>query len=293
MFHIRDLLSAAKNCAELRRRTEDLETKTEYLHLEVSKLRSLVRYLAAERIHDLPLLQQTMDSFDFQWQGSVSVGWTPKEVESIKQTVAQYTDLDSTWFSGKRVLDAGCGSGRFSYAMASMGAEVTAVDQSASAVARAAEVCAGLPANFRQHNLLEPLPFTEGFDLVWSFGVLHHTGDTYRALQNIVHFVKPGGYLFLMLYGEPTFSDLGSFAYYIEVENMRRDTTAMTFDQRHEHIIKLKGKNAGGWFDAVSPIINDTYSFHEIQLWLKGLGFSDIRRTVDHPSHHVVARKNG
>lgn len=47
-----------------------------------------------------------------------------------------------------------------------------------------------------------------------------------------------------------------------------------------------------GYFDAISPEINDLYRWDEIIGWLKSAGFEDIKRTLsDHPNHHVIARK--
>ncbi|QEE18732.1 class I SAM-dependent methyltransferase [Youhaiella tibetensis] len=273
-----------------------LRYESDYLQLEVSRLRSLVRYLTADIIHDLPMQRQTKDSFDYQWGHTDDGSWIdnhPEIREREPRLVCQYSGLPRDWFTGKTVLDAGCGSGRFSWAMASMGALVTALDQSASGVDHTRRACAefGDRVVVRQHDLTRPIDLSSTFDLVWSFGVLHHTGNTYGAFSNIASLVKPGGYIFLMLYGEPTGRDSGEFAYYTEVESLRRHTSVMSFDDRLKFLQGLKGDQAGGWFDAVSPEINDTYSFYEIQLWLQRAGFGDIRRTMDHASHHVIARK--
>jgi SAM-dependent methyltransferase len=49
------------------------------------------------------------------------------------------------------------------------------------------------------------LPFSVGtFDLVWSWGVLHHTGDIERAVQEVRRVLKPGGEARLMLYHRPS-----------------------------------------------------------------------------------------
>lgn len=280
----------------LEHEVQKLRYESDYLQLEVSRLRSLVRYLTADIIHDLPMQRQTRDSFEFQWASTSDGNWMEQHPEIREREpglVSTYADLPKEWFAGKKVLDAGCGSGRFSWAMASMGARVVALDQSASGVEFTRQACMefGDRVTVQQHDLTQPIDLPGDFDLVWSFGVLHHTGNTYRAFQNIARLVKPGGYLFLMLYGEPTGKDPGEFAYYSEVEALRRSTSAMSFDERLAFIQKLKGDAAGGWFDAVSPEINDTYSFYEIKLWLLRAGFGDIRRTVDHSSHHVIAKR--
>jgi 2-polyprenyl-3-methyl-5-hydroxy-6-metoxy-1,4-benzoquinol methylase len=274
----------------------NLRYEVDYLLLEVSRLRSLVRHLTAGKADQLPLMAETKESFDFQWDATVDGNWIdtrPELKEREPRIVCEYTRLPREWFAGKRALDAGCGSGRFTYAMASMGATVTAVDQSAAGVAHTRRAAAefGDRVTVKQHDLTQPLDLPPQFDLVWSYGVLHHTGDTYGAFRNIARLVKPGGYLFMMLYGEPTGKDAGAFAYYTEVERLRRDTAAMNFTDRHAAITAAKGADAGGWFDAVSPRINDTYSFYEIELWLIREGFTGITRTIEHSSHHVIAQR--
>lgn len=267
-----------------------------YLRLEVSKLSSTARYLVADRINDLPLHMKSMQSFDYQWEGTEDGNWIVtrpelKNTEPLK--ILEYTQLQSEWFKNKRVLDAGCGSGRFSWSMAALGANLVAVDQSISGVAHTKTACAefGDRVQVYQHDLKAPLTIKDQFDLVWSFGVLHHTGDTYTAFKNIARYVRPGGYIFLMLYGEPDGTDIGTFAYYAEVEELRRHTAGMSFPERYAFLSSVKGDEVGGWFDAVSPAINDTYSFYEIVTWLENEGFTDIKRTLSHPNHHVIARR--
>jgi 2-polyprenyl-3-methyl-5-hydroxy-6-metoxy-1,4-benzoquinol methylase len=273
-----------------------LRHEVDYLEIEVSRLRSLMRYVTAGTITQLPLQADTRESFNFQWDQSPDGNWIENRPELKTREpglVLQYTRLPRDWFSGKRALDAGCGSGRFSWALASLGASVTAVDQSPAGVAHTRRACAefGDRVSVRQHDLTQPLDLPAEFDLVWSYGVLHHTGDTYGAFRNVAKLVKPGGYLFMMLYGEPTGADAGEFAYYAEVERLRRDTAALSLTARYEELKRLKGADAGGWFDAVSPLINDTYPFYEIQTWLRREGFVDIQRTVDQSSHCVIARR--
>lgn len=275
---------------------EAINQQLRYLRLEVSKLSSIARYLVADRINNLPIYMKSMQSFDYQWKGTEDGDWIAtrpelKKTEPLK--VLEYTKLQPEWFKNKRVLDAGCGSGRFSWSMASLGANVVAVDQSISGVTHTKAACAefGDRVQVYQHDLKEPLTISDPFDLVWSFGVLHHTGDTFTAFKNIARHVRPGGHIFLMLYGEPDGTDIGTFAYYAEVEELRRQTAGMSFPERYEFLSKIKGDQVGGWFDAVSPAINDTYSFYEITTWLQNEGFTDIKRTLSHPNHHVVARR--
>ena len=137
--------------------------------------------------------------------------WHHYDDQLFKQSV----DLFSTrwrangepadFFQGKRCLDAGCGGGRFSFAMALMGAaSVVGVDVSAEGIAdanRRRDAMGADPVSFRQSSLLE-LPFEDGaFDFVCCSGVLHHTLSIERGLAEIHRVLKPGGRVYLLLYG--------------------------------------------------------------------------------------------
>jgi hypothetical protein len=96
-----------------------------------------------------------------------------------------------------------------------------------------------------------------------------------------------------MLYGEPRRSDLGAYQYYHDIFDMRCRTRSLPFLEKVKLVKEKYGAEAlHGYFDAISPEINDTYRWDEIVWWFKDAGFDDIRRTLpDHPNHHVIARK--
>ena len=104
---------------------------------------------------------------------------------------------------GKRVIDIGCGSGRYAIALAQVGAaSVTAVDFQAKAFAAARDWCDrhDVPVVFREANVLE-LPFEDGeFDFVFSNGVIHHSASIERGLGELARILRPGGSGFLYLY---------------------------------------------------------------------------------------------
>ncbi len=175
-----------------------LRAQVDYLLTEVSKASILVRHLAAPTINDFPVHAATRRSFNYQWEGTDDGNWTqtrPQLKVTEPDKVLAYTGLPREWFEGRDVLDAGCGSGRFAWSMASLGANVTAVDQAAAGVEQTRKACAefGSRVKVLQHDLTRELPVAGPFDLVWSYGVLHHTGDTYGAFRNVARLVKPGG----------------------------------------------------------------------------------------------------
>ncbi len=100
-------------------------------------------------------------------------------------------------FRGKQVLEAGCGSGRFTEIMLEAGASVWAVDLS-SAVEANYENFRGR-SNYRacQADILR-LPFAPGqFDVVVCIGVIQHTESPERTMEALCSHVKPGGLLII------------------------------------------------------------------------------------------------
>lgn len=106
-------------------------------------------------------------------------------------------------------LDIGCGSGIHSRAALSLGAsQVTATDLDASSVSTARHVLSREPANrweVKEESVFDMNPKTTGqFDVVYSWGVLHHTGDMWRAIDVAASLVKPGGRFAVAIYSTTT-----------------------------------------------------------------------------------------
>ncbi|CAA7619100.1 conserved hypothetical protein [Magnetospirillum sp. LM-5] len=286
------------------KRLSMLEAQVEYLEYELSRNVSLLRYLSAPVINDLPYARQTRSSFDFQWDLLPPGRYNLDNEEFRKDAagyVCQFTGLPAEWFQGKKVIDVGCGAGRYSWAMSTMGAEVLSVDQSKHGLERCAMACADYPTHrTRQIDLLQPFDINEQFDLVWSFGVLHHTGDTYGAFSRVHPLVKPGGYIFMMIYGEPRQGYIDDYRAVAEYECWRRKTRNMGLSERLDAVNEAMAQqkflvngplHIEGYFDAISPLVADLYSFAEIESWLIEAGFCDIRQTVDTRNLHISARK--
>jgi 2-polyprenyl-3-methyl-5-hydroxy-6-metoxy-1,4-benzoquinol methylase len=130
------------------------------------------------------------------------------EVEARKYRVEPHIPgfAEFRRWSGKRVLEVGCGIGTDTISFARAGALVTAVDLSAESLAlasRRAQVM-GLAdqISFVQANaeeLSKHLPL-EPYDLVYSFGVLHHTPHPDAAVEELRRYVAPDGMVKVMVY---------------------------------------------------------------------------------------------
>jgi len=105
-------------------------------------------------------------------------------------------------YKGKRLLEIGCGLGTDLLQFARAGAQVTGIDLTPASVdlARKRFSLYGIPGDFQVADA-ENLPFPdESFDVVYSFGVLHHTPDTQRAIDEAYRVLRPGGEIVVMLY---------------------------------------------------------------------------------------------
>jgi 2-polyprenyl-3-methyl-5-hydroxy-6-metoxy-1,4-benzoquinol methylase len=269
-----------------------LKAQNEYLQREVARLAAEERRAAWRERRGTSLSAQTKASFSFQWEHmpkGIAMPSDPAFMAGLEDHVCALTRLPREWFAGKRVVDVGCGIGRYSYGLLTLGARVTSCDQSEAALRRTAELC----RRFQDQHSLEQIDLldwnhTADFDLAFSFGVVHHTGNTYLAIENVCNKVRPGGRVFLMIYGVPeTKLQFDEVNEYEQVAEQVRD---MTFEQRKAALLDRFGADAAhGWFDAVSPRINDRLTFEEIHELLSELSFINIARTVEARNHSVIA----
>jgi 2-polyprenyl-3-methyl-5-hydroxy-6-metoxy-1,4-benzoquinol methylase len=122
-------------------------------------------------------------------------------VDSLKR------DLGVSDLNGKTFLDIGSGSGMFSLSARRLGARVHSLDYDSDSVA----CTESLRQTFHPNDplwttttgsvlLADTLPPAASFDVVYSWGVLHHTGNMWLAIENAAARVKPGGKLFISLY---------------------------------------------------------------------------------------------
>ncbi len=245
---------------------------------------------------------QTRRSFDFQWgelgagDAMLSDAWFREHVDDV--LAHELLALEREWFRGRRVLDAGCGNGRWTLGLLRLGCQVTAIDQSANALraveeqmrALAPEAVAAGRLVTRRVDLLAPPDdlCQERFDLVFSFGVLHHTGDTHRALANVARLVAEDGLLFLYLYGARSLDAprLGLLL------GLRALLAPLPFRLKARALrLLLPRRDTHQAFDTFSPLINDTLTHEQVEGWLRGLGFAEVVRTLDYTEIYLRARR--
>jgi SAM-dependent methyltransferase len=140
--------------------------------------------------------------------------WARYIEEIDDQRVAIATDglattLGRSDLRGLRFLDVGCGSGLFSLAARRLGAAVRSFDYDTDSVdctrrLRDLRMSGDQEWEVERGDALdaEYLTGLGQFDVVYAWGVLHHTGDMWRALRLIAGLVAPGGTLVVAIYND-------------------------------------------------------------------------------------------
>jgi ubiquinone/menaquinone biosynthesis C-methylase UbiE len=140
---------------------------------------------------------KTVESFGEEWNKFDF--FNDSEIENIGN---DYFDIVNSQMMNKnsKVLDVGCGSGRWIKYVANKVQFVEGIDPS-NAVFTAAKFLHP-NTNIRiTHSSIDTLPFPDSsFDFVYSLGVLHHIPETKKAMQKCVEKLKPGGAFLVYLY---------------------------------------------------------------------------------------------
>ena len=117
--------------------------------------------------------------------------------------------LETSTLAGKSFLDVGSGSGLFSLAARRLGARVHSLDYDPDSVRCTTELRRRYFPNDPQWTVEEASALDKNhlmslgqFDVVYSWGVLHHTGHMWAALDNVSGVVAPGGSLFISIYND-------------------------------------------------------------------------------------------
>lgn len=234
--------------------------------------------------------QEHLESFGWQWTRYEVAHEDEDRATFLAKTGVAVEDL-----AGLRVLDAGCGGGRYTRLLAEAGVEVVGTDHS-EAVEKARTLCDGLPnATFLQADL-KNLPFPDGsFDFVFSIGVMHHDADTRAVFDAVARMVRPGGRYSVWLYRRNTFIQ----------EAVNRALRRRTVIMPHEKLERWcrRAATLGGipvlnrllnkvvnfsnhpvyenrvcdTFDWYAPEYQHHHTIAELEVWFQQAGFNEIR----------------
>ncbi|MDZ4720342.1 MAG: class I SAM-dependent methyltransferase [Roseiflexaceae bacterium] len=145
-------------------------------------------------------------TFGQNWQSFIEHAFTPQRLAHAARSLQQITGYEH--LVGQTFLDIGCGSGLFSLAALMLGAQrVVSFDYDNDSVAASIQlrVRAGISAerwSITQGSVLDPV-FMDTLapaQIVYSWGVLHHTGAMWNAIDRAAEKVLPSGRLVLAIY---------------------------------------------------------------------------------------------
>ena len=217
--------------------------------------------------------------------------------------------------SGASFLDVGCGSGIFSIAAKKLGAEIVvgldiskdSVDTSMHNKKRFAEE---EDIQFIKYDILDGSDGIEAFDIVYSWGVLHHTGNMWQALINTMRFVKGNGIYVISIYNKHWTSPVWLLVKYIYNVSPQFIKMVMVWffyiiiafakfivTKKNPFLKKRRGMNF--YYDVVDWIGGYPYEYaskKDIQTFIEKEGYTLIdfnKAEVPTGCNEYVFRKNG
>ena len=295
-----DILACPKCKADLTLTSSELmDGRVRTGHLEC---RAGHRFPVAEFIPRFVPDDQYAASFGMQWTRFARTQIDRYNGTTIsRDRFVQVTGWPLDGLAGRRVLDAGCGAGRFAQIALDGGAEVVAVDLS-----RAVDACwANLGPHERLHVVqasIYELPFKRGaFDRAYSIGVLQHTPDVERAVKAIPAFLKPGGMLAYWIY-EKKFLSLMMPRYPLRLVTTRM-SPARLFDileRRVPELLKLSDAvgripGVGAYLKRLVPVANYSgvlpLTPEQVQEWALLDTFDWLAPAYDRPQTFETVRR--
>ncbi|HTL71032.1 MAG TPA: class I SAM-dependent methyltransferase [Candidatus Eisenbacteria bacterium] len=260
------------------------------------------RYAVAGSVPHFSAEKEYVRAFDFIHKSPVcrlSEGPAALSCRTLaeREFTAQ-TGFDPERMKWKRVLDAGCGGGRFLVHLAERGVRAVGFDLQSFVLTD----CASRHPDFElvQGDLFHP-PFREGsFDYIYSLGVLHHTPDPKAAFLNLVRLLRPGGKIAVWVYPKKfttPFSDFwrpltvrmpagplyaagwavtGLYGPLLKVPGLNRVLKRVLFRMRlpwHDDW-SWRRHSFMDWYGARYQF---KYSPEELRAWFREAGLSDIR----------------
>lgn len=166
-----------------------------------SKQSNLAVYLRF--ILTIIVMEEKKFGFGNNWKRYLPLA-NQERLEIAIQSIKDFMEVDD--LSGKLFVDVGCGSGFFSLAAHKLGAKVISfdVDKNSVSCCETFKTKEGSPDNWKIYEgsildveFLKSLPKA---DIVYSYGVLHHSGNLKQAMENIKMLVGDNGYLLIAIY---------------------------------------------------------------------------------------------
>lgn len=189
---------------------------------------------------------------------------------------------------GKKILDAGCGTGEITCSLATYAEKVIGIDASENSIALARKKAGefGIQnVTFSQKDIFSFNP-NEKFDIVSAFGVLHHTHNPEKGFEHLSTMVKPGGIFFHGFYHE-----WGGWKQRVQ-KALARTFGGKTPAQRMKWVESFQRKTLNEsekayWMDRVANPREKYYRVPPVVHWFEKNGFEIIGIQSHKPAWHV------
>jgi len=178
---------------------------------------------------------------------------------------------------GRKVLEIGCGNGADGVLFAQNGAVYTGIDLTPAAVAASKEHfdLMGVRGDFQIGNA-EALLFPDAsFSMVYSYGVLHHSPDPQKAVNEIWRVLEPGGVATIMLYNRH------SFNYFVRIMLIIR-LRALAYCLIHHRPTGKRNAAEGGNMRVRGSAARAVWAAHYANFLREGYGYFRARNFVHH-----------
>lgn len=231
----------------------------------------------------------------FDYESDKTWGWT---LEERKRIFLDDIGMSKKQVEGKVLLDAGCGNGTLTAAVASFNMSVVGTDlnDGLGNARHCAHRFAGKHSDkveYVQANLASPPFAPASFDIIYCSGVLHHTPDTRQSFKRLVPLIKPGGRMYIWVYGTRnvivrTFADSGrSLKKVLSPQGLlqtckiiapfyKAGTDALNACGISEFRKRTSREVTLDLFDAFAPEFNHRHTEQEVQRWFEECGFINI-----------------
>ncbi len=181
---------------------------------------------------------------------------------------------------GAHLLEIGCGMGDDTSQWATRNMQVTALDLTEPAVecTRMRLKTCGLDAEVKTGNA-ENLDFPNStFDIVYSFGVLHHSPDTPQTIREVRRVLKPGGLALIMLYNRRSLNYVVHRVLNYPFDGSKKDPCPVEHTYSKQQIKEL--------FSEFSTV-------HVSVEYLFGTGYGLVNAIIPRKIHRVLSRSIG
>lgn len=156
--------------------------------------------------HEIEVLEGKRFKFGKNWLSFIKT-LNNERIDVAEKSLQDFLNYQN--LNGKTFIDIGSGSGLFSLSARNLGAKVFSFDYDGSSV-ESTQILKEKYYNddqdwsISQGSVLDKefINSLGTFDIIYSWGVLHHTGSMWEAIANIIPLTKPGSEIFIALYND-------------------------------------------------------------------------------------------